>query len=112
MKLIKLSTFVLLSVILSGCWTVSKKMESWVGSHKSQLYQSWGPPHRVTEDGQGGEILIYEAYVNTGQTPGYIAPNSYGGYRYTAPRQNGYNKSRMFYVNNRGIVYSWRWRGL
>ena len=35
-------------------------MNSWIGSHKSQIIQSWGPPMGgTTSDGNGGEILMY-----------------------------------------------------
>jgi hypothetical protein len=39
-------------------------------------------------------------------------PGTYGHGRYTAPTQNGYYATRMFYVNQSGIIYSWRWQGL
>jgi len=101
-----------LAATIVSCGSVNKKMESWVGYHKSELYQHWGPPSRITEDGQGGEILIYESFVNTGQTPGQISPSNNGTYRYTSPQQNGYNRTRMFYVNSEGTIYGWRWQGL
>lgn len=102
--------FLMLSLILvlfTSCGSISKKMETWVGSSKNQLYKSWGPPTRVTDDGSGGEILIYEKYINFGQQPGQIY-NSNGRINYTTPQQNGYLRQRMFYVNNSGYIYSWR----
>jgi len=87
-------------------------MQSWVGSHKSELYQSWGPPTRITDDGKGGEILIYETYVNTGQTSGEVRTDSRGTISYTNPQQTGYVRTRMFYVDKNGIIYHWRWQGL
>jgi len=86
-------------------------MSSWVGSTKGDLYQSWGPPSRVTDDGQGGEILIYESSVRLAQQPGTITSN-YGQINYTTPQNNGYVRSRMFYVNKEGKIYNWRWQGL
>ena len=71
-----------------------------------------GPPTRTTSDGGSGEIVIYETYVNTGQTPGQVYNNGYGGVGYTSPQNNGYSRSRMFYVNSAGVIYSWRWQGL
>lgn len=58
-----------LSSILLSCTTGPSPKEvhdSWLGAHKSQLIQSWGPPTRYQPDGKGGEILIYERSQTTG----------------------------------------------
>lgn len=86
-------------------------MQSWVGSTKAQLYQSWGPPSQITDDGQGGEILIYSQNVNLGQQAGQIKSNGYGGISYTNPQQMGYTRTRMFYVDKNGVIYNWKWQG-
>ena len=96
----------------TGCEATSKAMASWVGHNQSELYQKMGPPTRVTNDGSDGTILIYETYVNTGQQPGQVYNNGYGGVNYTAPQQNGYLRQRMFYVHSNGVIYHWRWQGL
>ena len=95
-------------IVLVGCASISRKMDSWKGHHKSELIASWGPPSRVTSDGKGGEILIYEYDRNFGQTRGQI----YSDGSYTAPRQNRYTAYRMFYVDGNGYIYNWRWQGL
>jgi hypothetical protein len=87
-------------------------MKSYVGHPKSELYLRWGPPTSVTSDGNGGEILIYESYVSQGQIPGSAYNNGYGGVSYTAPQQRGYTKTRMFYVDKDGIIYTFSWQGL
>jgi hypothetical protein len=68
-------------------------MDSWMNGTKVALIQNWGPPTRVTDDGQGGEILVYDR-------ANYI-PNYYTGSHITITR------SRSFYVNKDGIIYSW-----
>lgn len=98
-------------VIIQGCTSPSKIMESWVGKPKSDLYLSWGPPNNVTDDGNGGQILIYGRTVTMGQVPGQVYGNYNGGLSYTAPVQRTYTKTRMFYVNSEGIIYNWRWEG-
>jgi hypothetical protein len=110
-KKIKCLTVLIIALTLTQCVSPSKLMQSWVGSSKAQLYQSWGPPTRVTEDGQGGEILIYESYVNMGQQPGQVYTNYDGSIGYKSPQQRGYARTRMFYVNRDGVIYSWRWQG-
>ena len=90
---------------LSGCVTSSHRlsdaMDSWKGSHQSELIaSSWGPPARTTPDGKGGTVLIYEKYqtVHTGDS------------RYSHYKKIIHVGTRMFYVNKDGIIYSWRWK--
>jgi hypothetical protein len=104
---IAIVTVLLLS--LSGCMgRINDTMQSWIGHPQSELILKWGPPQSTASDGNGGSILIYGAYVNLGQTPGQIYANG----AYTAPQQQGYQRTRMFYVNSSGIIYNWRWQGL
>ena len=102
----------LVAWVFSGCAMVDKKMQSWVGMHESTLIQSWGPPQSVSSDGANGKVLVYQGHVNLGQTPGRINYTGYGTYSYTAPQQRGYDRSRMFYVNPKGVIYNYRWQGL
>jgi hypothetical protein len=101
----------LLSLALAGCLP-TKMLNSWLGHDKAELYRSWGPPTRVTEDGAGGEILIYEEGVYTGQVPGQAYRNAYGGMSYTNPQATGYNRVRMFYVDKAGKIYMWKAKGV
>ena len=87
-------------------------MNTWVGHHQSELIQAWGPPSQTTSDGNGGSVLIYGGYVDLGQTPGQVYTDGLGNVRYTNPQQNGYSRTRMFYVDANGYIYSWRWKGL
>jgi hypothetical protein len=110
----RLVTWILISLILSvGCMfrSPSKTMQSWIGSHQSQLILSWGPPTRSTSDGADGTILIYEYDRNLGQRPGRAVRNYDGSISYTAPVANGYVATRMFWVNSKGFIYNWRWKG-
>ncbi len=95
-----------------GCTSTEKIMDSWTGSHESELFRSWGPPTRTTSDGKGGRILVYEHYVNLGQSPGRAQADAWGNVTYTAPKQRGYVRTRMFYVDERGYIYYWRAQGL
>lgn len=109
---VPLAVSLLATLLLTGCASaINKKMESWLGHHQSELIQAWGPPQQTASDGRGGTILIYGSYVNLGQTPGTVQPNG-AGVQYTYPQQQGYKRTRMFYVNQKGIIYSYRWQGL
>jgi len=117
---LKVFIHLLIVFLFAGCGAISnninKAMDSWVGSHKSELIAQWGPPTRVASDGKGGEILIYEEYRDFGYTPGrttYVNKGPYGrSYTIeTPPQHHSYTAVRMFYVNKKGIIYSWRWKG-
>lgn len=87
-------------------------MESWLGYHESEIIASWGPPQQVTSDGLGGKILIYSSHVNLGQSQGTATTDYLGNTRFKMPRDRGYQRARMFYVNSDGFIYSYKWRGL
>jgi hypothetical protein len=83
-----------LCLVMSSCAAqISNAMASWVGHHQSELIASWGPPQHVSIDGKSGAVLIYSSYVDIGQTPGQtfrIGRTTF----YTAPEQQGYQRSR------------------
>lgn len=99
--------------LLAGCaGKINETMESWVGSHESELIASWGPPQQVSGNGQGGKILVYQNYVNLGHTQGVATSDGYGNTRFSMPQSRGYSRTRMFYVNEAGYIYSFRWQGM
>ncbi len=116
-----LSAFVLCALYSSACAPKAndfKKasiidgiMDSWVGHYQSELIACWGPPTEIVPDGKGGCMLIYESLKGTW---GDLEENRIvGGANYsTRPRQPGYAATRTFYVNEKGIIYSWKWSGL
>jgi hypothetical protein len=89
---------------LSGCASYDAAMKSWVGSTEHELILDWGPPTRTASDGSDGRILIYE-YDRGG---GKVHVNDNGDVTIRA----GSVSTRMFYVNGKGVIYSWRWQGL
>lgn len=112
-KSIGIAWLVILVGLLSGCASsVNEMMQSWVGHHQSELIAKWGPPLQTASDGKGGTVLIYGEYVDLGQTPGQARRDYFGNITYTAPQQQGYQRTRMFYVNQNGYIYHWRWQGL
>lgn len=77
---------------------IKKALDSWKGSHKSKLIQSWGAPTRTASDGNGGEILIYE------QSPKTAGTLVYGFYI----EKTVSNYTEM-YADKNGIIYYWRY---
>jgi len=108
--------FVLLLLVLYGCATTSKSpsekevMDSWLGSTKAELVLKWGPPVRIADDGQGGEIYVYEKQITFGQFPGSVKSTS-TGLSYTNARSATVIRSRMFYINKEGKIYHWLCEG-
>ena len=120
-KLLVLSVFMLIALNSSGCTQKVKDfkkasiirgiMDSWVGHYQSELIAYWGPPTKIVSDGKGENMIIYESLKGTW---GNLKDKRIvGGAHYpTRPRQPGYAATRIFYVNEKGIIYSWKWSGL
>ena len=90
---------------------IDRIMDSWVGHYQSELIARWGPPTKTVSDEKGGNIIIYESLKGTWGNP--KDETIVGGAHYpTKPSQPGYAATRIFYVNEKGIIYSWKWSGL
>jgi hypothetical protein len=84
-----------------------------MGKTKTELYQSWGKPNTITDDGRGGEILVYSSTISTGQNTGTIYSNGGNSINYyTTPPNRQYSRIKMFYVNKGGIIYHWKLKEL
>lgn len=90
---------------------VDNIMNSWVGHYQSELIAAWGEPTKIIEDKQGGRTLEYKSLKGTwGET---TDKRIVGGAQFKAqPRQEGYAALRIFYVDKKGIIRSWKWEGL
>ncbi len=105
--MIKRFLIIFMALSLLGCAykSTSEIMNSWKGSHISQVIQSWGPPTQVTEDGAGGKIYIWRPQPIT--LPDTPASPHLIDVRPLIVEQH--NKSyKMFYVRPNGTVYYWR----
>jgi uncharacterized membrane protein YeaQ/YmgE (transglycosylase-associated protein family) len=82
-------------------------LNSLIGATKAQLIASWGDPTRVTDDGNGGEILIYSSTYTTG---GHFHSTYNNGHNYTYydPPQTVTDK-KQFFIDAKGIIYKWMW---
>lgn len=65
-------------------------MYVWLGETKQKLLMSYGPPDQVSDDGAGGEILIFKTF--------YTPP-------VTGINQTTTFRSKMYFINSNGIVY-------
>jgi hypothetical protein len=76
-------------VLTFGCSSINQFTQDGIGQPISTVINSWPPPSRVTPDGRGGSVYIWEQWVDTG----------YGG---------GYRRVSMFWADSNGIIYKWR----
>lgn len=77
-------------------------MNSWKGSHISKVIASWGPETKLTGDGKGGKVYTWERKWT-----------AFGYYDFKDVYHEGKKKYciKNFYVNEKGIIYYWRWQG-
>ena len=126
MKLMQRLSLLLIMVILAGCASINKTMESWMGHDQSDLIANWGPPQQVMDDGRGGKIFVYTTTRShtapgsstttvTGSAYGYgdtVYGTATGHTTYNPPRTTSYNAYRMFWIDQTGRIYRWSWKGL
>ena len=79
----------LLLVISFGCSAINELTRDGIGQPISTVTEHLGPPTRVTPDGKGGRIYIWEQWVPTGW-------------------YNRELRTNTFFVDSNGIIYKWR----
>jgi len=93
--------------MMAGCiLRPTKKMQTWIGHHKSELIGTYGAPTGIASDGKGGEILIYTRCSESSYSSGTATPKSYGGYTYggTTSRKERC-KHKMYFCDSKGYIY-------
>ena len=122
----KIAVFLLITAfILSGCGPPTAEiMNSWKGSHVSTLIRSWGPPQEISTDGLNGHVYIWRTDINIPlsdreeETKGTITYDPHID-QYSVKTKTTYKepvvikgkKLRMFWVNEDGIIYTWKAKG-
>lgn len=130
---------VVVCILSVGCTPSTRHvMDSWKGSHISEVIRSWGPPQQITTDGAGGQIYIWRSQVTPPaptpmETRGEMRYNPLTGkYEWVEVTQqmrpqgvqgvpevaneilrdrHMRQRVRMFYARPNGIIYYWRTRG-
>lgn len=110
--MIKRFLIIFMALSFLGCAykSTSEIMNSWMGSHISQVIQSLGPPTQTTDDGAGGKIYIWRpAPIPLPQElPNATAQEQLNTTYRRIAIQNHNNSYKMFYVRPNGIIYHWR----
>ncbi len=52
-----------LSIVMVGCTSTKKVMNSWLGHSKHDVIMGWGPPSKVSSDGNGGKCLLFSPSI-------------------------------------------------
>ena len=83
--------WLILSLLVStlGCSAINELAKDGIGQPISTVTERLGPPTRVTPDGKGGSIYVWEQWVPTGWYNGELWTNT-------------------FFVDSKGIIYKWR----
>jgi hypothetical protein len=75
------------------------ELDMWKGDKKSELIREWGAPRRYEDDGDGGEIMVYEKSAII---------KDYGEYDHTKVTTRLVTKFTEFFVHADGRIYHWR----
>jgi hypothetical protein len=78
-----------LMILTFGCSSIDKLVQDEIGQPISTVVERWGPPSRVTPDGKGGNVYVWEHWVDRGYGDRYLW-------------------STMFWIDSNGIIYKWR----
>jgi hypothetical protein len=90
-----LSFLVLLGILFASCASLDERMAKYVGQHRDELVNNWGPPHEETKLKKGGTRIVYYE-----QNP-LIHPN-----QIIDPALS--NCEKIFITDSRGIIKSYR----
>ena len=90
-----ITLLMIIGFVVAGCASLDDRMASYVGQHRSELINNWGPPHEETKLKKGGTKMIYYE-----QNP-LIHPN-----QIIDPALNQCEK--IFTTDSRGIIKSYR----
>ena len=94
----------------------TQKLNSWVGSHISDVMLSYGNPTNEVPDGKDGKIYIFDVSTTTttkGKTK--VVTNDDGEveeYEHIPSETKVNQRMRMFHTDAKGVVYKVRWSGL
>jgi len=79
----------LLLVLAFGCSAINELTQGEIGQPISTVIKDLGPPTRVTPDGKGGSVYIWEQWFS--KNPGTLDV-----------------WSTMYWVDSKGTIYKWR----
>jgi len=89
--------FPFIILLFSSCYSSRKTTESmnlWLGEKKHKLIMRYGPPDKISEDGAGGEILVY--------ITNYAAPFPANN---TVNTISNAQQFKMYFITPEGIIY-------
>ncbi len=89
-----------------------KFYDSLIGKPRKELFQYFGAPHSIADDGDGGKILIWSKEKVSGRANTF-AGTSYGKYgAFTSGTTNiNYQSeimSRQFFIDSKDKIYLWK----
>lgn len=110
--------------LCGGCAAkLNRTMASWMDHPVSELIASWGPPDQVFGIENGGRLLLYTVERNFGTVPGQATTTGSAirvtdelwwvraRTEYRPPETLVRKGFRAFWVDARGRIYRWQWKG-
>ena len=90
MKSLSVKFLILLLLVLAfSCSSISELTKDGIGQPISTVIDRYGLPSRVTPDGMGGSVYIWEHWVDRGYGDRYLWSTTY-------------------WVDSNGIIYGWK----
>ncbi|MBC8214290.1 MAG: hypothetical protein H8E71_06610 [Candidatus Marinimicrobia bacterium] len=87
--------------------TTKEIMQTWIGSHQSELIRQWGAYTRTIDDGAGGKILIWEEHFTKSST---TTPFTLFGTTYYSHSGGGSGvRYRDVFINKDGVITNIKW---
>jgi hypothetical protein len=81
-------------------------MHSWVGHTEYELYQRWGKPGKIIDNGHDGRIAVYIP----AEDQRVDKKNAYCDYKFKTacilPKLKEYKKRKLFYITPLGNIYA------
>jgi hypothetical protein len=105
---IKGSVFISAFVMLFSCGSPRTVMHSWVGHSESELYQRWGKPEKIIDNGHDGSIAVYMPNTkdNANRKDAYCDCKFKSSY--IPPKTREYRMAKLFYITPSGDIYAYK----
>jgi hypothetical protein len=105
-RLIKILTLIFACALLFSCATPNSIMHSWIGHTEYELYQRWGKPEKIIDNGRDGRIAVYIPAADLRVDK----KNAYCDSKFKTdcilPKLKEYKNRKVFYITPLGNIYA------
>ena len=105
---VRISIFISASAALFSCGSPRTVMRSWVGNTENELYQRWGKPVKIIDNGHDGRIAVYMPDANSSAA----RKDAYCDFKFKTscipPTIKQYKMAKLFYITPLGNIYAYK----